>query len=419
MSKNFFNARGITATLKNLRHLVSNFPKNTGSVSVISQHRIQNQWMLWSRELPTVSPFYAVKCNPEPILLQTLANHLVNFDCASIREVSEVCNVYRERDDAKPEIVYAHPMKSEKDIQIANSIGIQTTVVDSIEECKKLESCDWQGSALVRIAVSDKGSKMPFSFKFGANQEEVEEICKYSAIPISGVSFHVGSGCQDASQYTDAIQYATGPIFDIIRKYKHNIKILDIGGGFSGNKQEFQLAASAIREGLDSMHQEIQVIAEPGRFFAQSAQDLFVKVIGKKKGLNGNGWRYIIDESLYGYFSCIPFDHQIPAWFRIPGNSEEEPREKEEGILFGRTCDSLDVIAKGKMERLEVGDWLYFPLMGAYTSSTASEFNGFPKPHLINDTKKQLPDSSIAIELYKQFHIDNPLIYSRALKSIQ
>jgi hypothetical protein len=30
--------------------------------------------------------------------------------------------------------------------------------------------------------------------------------------------------------------------------------------------------------------------------------------------------------------------------------------------------------------QLNVGDWLWFPHMGAYTSVTASEFNGFPSP---------------------------------------
>jgi hypothetical protein len=44
------------------------------------------------------------------------------------------------------------------------------------------------------------------------------------------------------------------------------------------------------------------------------------------------------------------------------------------------------------MEDLEVGDWLWFPNMGAYTSVTASEFNGFPKPPLHGiDTHLFLP----------------------------
>ena len=117
-----------------------------------------------------------------------------------------------------------------------------------------------------------------------------------------------------------------------------------------------------------------------------NAYDLFVQVIGKKPNLKTGGWRYTIDESLYGQFSCIPFDHQKPTWLRIPisyNSKDSDARKRGKGTLYGRTCDSLDMIADTEnMEELEVGDWLWFPNMGAYTSVTASEFNGFPKPPL-------------------------------------
>jgi hypothetical protein len=44
------------------------------------------------------------------------------------------------------------------------------------------------------------------------------------------------------------------------------------------------------------------------------------------------------------------------------------------------------------MEELDVGDWLWFPNMGAYTTVTASEFNGFPKPPVFLDEEGLLPD---------------------------
>jgi diaminopimelate decarboxylase len=34
------------------------------------------------------------------------------------------------------------------------------------------------------------------------------------------------------------------------------------------------------------------------------------------------------------------------------------------------------------MPEMDEGDWLRFDNMGAYTTVTASEFNGFPKPEL-------------------------------------
>ena len=402
-------------TLKNLRLIVSTFPQNTGSVAVVSQSRIHHQYIKWVRHLPRVSPYYAVKCNPEPILLQTLSNHFVNFDCASLKEVYDVKNVICPYDHVGSDIIYAHPMKSDNDICVVDKLGIQTTVVDSLEECDKLKMCGWRGSAYLRVAVNDSGSKMPFSVKFGASEKEVEDIARLSNIPISGVSFHVGSGCNDPMQYTRAIEYASGTVFNILRKYAHNPKVIDIGGGFSGNISEFLPAADAINSAINKIPKGRIIIAEPGRYFAQPSQDLFVKVIAKKRGVGGRGWRYAIDESLYSHFSCIPFDHQTPPWIRVPNSICDSERPKEYGTLFGRTCDSLDVIAKGNMECLEVGDWLYFPLMGAYTSATASEFNGFPKPYVMNDLLNLLPNVDTAYNLVKDIHSNSQLTYSNSL----
>jgi ornithine decarboxylase len=402
MPKNIFAGVVIDTTLKNLRQLVSSFPKSSGSVAVLSKSRIDSQWSTWAKAFPTIKPFYAVKCNPEPFLLQTLMNHGTSFDCASLREFYDV-----QKCIGKSQILYAHPMKSEKDIQTIGQLGIQTTVVDSVEECEKLEKCKWKGSAFLRVAVGDKDSKMPFSTKFGADKDEIKQIASKSQIPITGVSFHVGSGCENPLQYKDAIEFATGEVFNILRRYKHNPKVIDIGGGFSSNPDVFLKTAKVIQDTIKDIPKNRILIAEPGRFLAQPSQDLFVKVIAKKPGLGGKGFRYVIDESLYGHFSCIPFDHQTPAFIRV---SEDIPRNKAEGTIFGRTCDSLDVIAKGEMEELEVGDWLYFPLMGAYTSATASEFNGFPKPEIIHDVDNGLPSVNHAYSIIKVFHQRNPSI---------
>ena len=420
MAKTFFAAVSID-TLKNLRQLVSSFSKasksfsDSGSIAVLSKSRIDSQWARWAKALPTIKPYYAVKCNPEPFLLKNLIDKGVNFDCASLREVHDVRACPTPYDMPHPEILYAHPLKSERDIRVIGENQIQTTVVDSVEECDKLTMTGWKGNALVRIAVNDKESKMPFSAKFGATEKELDEIAKHSLIPLTGISFHVGSGCENPLQYKDAIEYAAEVGFAILRKYAHEPKVVDIGGGFSSNPETFAKTAKVIQETLTRVPKNRIMIAEPGRFFAQPSQDLFVKVIAKKKG--PNGLRYVIDESLYGHFSSIPFDHQKPAFLRVSDTSSERPIK--EAILFGRTCDSLDVIAKGPMEELIVGDWLYFPLMGAYTSATASEFNGFPKPDLLYDTSNLLPSVEEAWSMTNEFHRTNATLkYSNALEPI-
>ena len=95
------------------------------------------------------------------------------------------------------------------------------------------------------------------------------------------------------------------------------------------------------------------------------------------------------------------FDYAEPQWIRIQ-TSTEKPRKYSSGVIFGRTCDSVDIVAKAEyMEELEVGDWLWFPGMGAYTRATASEFNGFPLPKIF--VNSDVPDSN-----HLSFHFSKP-----------
>lgn len=50
-----------------------------------------------------------------------------------------------------------------------------------------------------------------------------------------GISFHVGSGCQDIPIYAEAIATAR-KLFDFAESVGYNFRLLDIGGGFPGDK---------------------------------------------------------------------------------------------------------------------------------------------------------------------------------------
>jgi ornithine decarboxylase len=116
-------------------------------------------------------------------------------------------------------------------------------------------------------------------------------------------------------------------------------------------------------------------------------------VIGKKpvwpapKSADEPAWRITVDESVYGTFSNIPFDGQKPVLERVrPLAGGETTRPT---VIFGRTCDSGDLIsADARLPELNVGDVLRVTNMGAYTTVTASEFNGFPRPHKIYEQLK-------------------------------
>jgi len=345
---------------------------------------LQNQWSTWRSVLPYVKPYYAVKSNNNPILMGSLAQYGSGFDCASLREVREV------RALATPQIpiIFAHPCKIIDEIGAVQNLDVDTTVIDSPEEVVKLKMNGWKGSVLVRLLVDDKGSKQPFSAKFGAPSAWWPEICrelqKYE-IPCSGFSFHVGSECGKPENFYNAIK--TGSEFrDLLSSYQRKpINTIDIGGGFLSDAASLQACAYEINKARNQFFSPTaspyRWIAEPGRYFASNFFTLYVPIIGKKRRVNGEGWRYTINESIYGSFSNIPFDHQRPKpiSLKISGRvAKIYPAE-----IYGRTCDSGDCLGKEfMMPEMDEGDWLRFDNMGAYTTVTASEFNGFPKPEL-------------------------------------
>lgn len=276
-------------------------------------------------------------------------------------------------------VIYAQPCKTARDVRRADSLGVPLTVVDSPEEVEKLRG--WRGGVLIRLAVPDAGSAQPFSRKFGAPAAWVPDILhalQSAGQRHVGWSFHVGSVCGDASQYTRAIEMCA----EVATYRGANTGVVDIGGGFVPAVEEFRAAAAAIRGAQCLFPSTTRWIGEPGRFLSGPVARAEIRVIGKKRALSGDGWRYTVDESVYGLFSNIPFDGFRPRFELMSPWSHFRPMAR--ATVFGRTCDSADCLAENvELPELFVGDTLSVENMGAYTVVSASEFNGFPKPRLV------------------------------------
>jgi ornithine decarboxylase len=370
-------------TLKKFLEQFTRANPTVGAFYTLSQTRFLRQWSLWNRGLPGIKPHYAVKCNPEPTLLKWIKERGGGFDCASSREMYAVKEIYKEW--TPKDVIFANPCKTPNDIQTGRYLGVPIVTADSCEELLKMDKMKYKPSILLRLDIDDATATSPFGEKFGLPLEKLGETAFAAhglGIPLVGLCFHIGSGSQSPEVYKKAVMVAKETWETLQRGgLVGDMEVLDLGGGWSPEEKKFLEATRMVQEGLASGKGAVpkRILAEPGRFFAAPCMDLYVRVIGKKPMATGQGWRYTIDESIYGQFSCIPFDHAEPRIARLG----TDVRPKSKAVVFGRTCDSLDIIAKHvAMEELEVGDWLYFPNMGAYTTATSSEFNGFPKPVL-------------------------------------
>ncbi|KAJ7136558.1 hypothetical protein O6H91_18G065000 [Diphasiastrum complanatum] len=340
----------------------------------------------WVAALPRVRPYYAVKCNPSPPLLSTMAALGAGFDCASKSELEQVISM-----GVSPQrIIFANPCKMPSHIKHASSVGVNLTTYDCEHEVKKVKLNNPNAKLLLRLRADDLSSKWPLGVKYGALTSEVEHLLMAAAnaqVDVVGVSFHIGSGASDARSYLDAIAVAHKVFEKALALGLPAMHILDIGGGFTvGNNGELKLAeaAKAINAALDQYFPEelgVSIIAEPGRYFAESPTTLAAMVYGKR--VRDEVREYWINDGIYGTMNCLIHDYAVLcprplACISTRNNTSCAGLPVYKSTVFGPTCDSLDTVLKEHpLPDLVDGDWIVFPNMGAYTHCAGSSFNGY------------------------------------------
>ena len=140
---------------------------------------VVKQYDQWVDELPMVEPFYAFKCNPDPVVARLLATLGCGFDCATMGEIKAVLHdigpdlSFGPRGLAADKIVYANPAKMLSHLEYAVQHGVVRTTFDGADELYKLAKVNQtlpQGNKLqllLRLATDDKDSICSFSNKFG------------------------------------------------------------------------------------------------------------------------------------------------------------------------------------------------------------------------------------------------------------
>jgi ornithine decarboxylase len=323
-----------------------------------------------------------------------LAELGTGFDCASKAEIEQVLKMNIEPD----RIIYAQPCKTNSYVRYAASHGVKQMTFDNADELYKIKKLYPRSELFLRISTDDSSSLCRLSLKFGAAMDTTEELlalAKELDLNIVGVSFHVGSGASDPSAFLKAVQDARA-VFDQAHCYGFNMRTLDVGGGFSSDT--FEAMAAVLRDALDEyMPAHINIIGEPGRYYVASAFTLAAHIIARRTiedpTTNEKSYMIYLNDGLYGNFSSIMFDHQHPVakvlragdlgQFHFDASASQQSQDGIEYSIWGPTCDGIDRISESIRfgHILDVGDWLYFEEMGAYTKCSATRFNGFNDSH--------------------------------------
>ncbi|TQB72055.1 Ornithine decarboxylase [Monascus purpureus] len=359
---------------------------------VADMGEIYRQHLRWKMNLGRVKPFYAVKCNPDPEILRLMSKLGNGFDCASKSEI----DLALETGVDPSRIIYAQPCKTKSYLRYAAQVGVKQMTFDNADELYKIKAHFPDAELYLRILTDDSTSLCRLSMKFGASLDvarQLLELARDLKLKVVGVSFHVGSGAEDPKAFVKAVQDARW-VFDQAAEVGHELHTLDVGGGFC--ESTFDKFSGVLSEALDSYFPlPIRIIAEPGRYYVSSAFTLAANVIARRDAPDPldpsrDAYMLYLNDGVYGNFSNIIFDHQHPVARILTCASSSRASSPNtsslDGIcysIWGPTCDGIDVIS----ERitlpglLDVGDWLYFEDMGAYSKCSATRFNGFSDNH--------------------------------------
>ena len=358
-------------------------------VVIIDHDIIRKNYAEFKKHLPKVQAYYAVKANPAPEIVRTLCSAGASFDVASLPEFMLVYeNIRRlppkeQQDFIWDKIIYANPTKP-KDTLLALDKYKPLVTFDNLNELKKISQYAPHAGVVLRLRVPNTGSMVELSSKFGCDPGEAVDLVRAAldmGLVVEGLSFHVGSQCTNFENFVQALNMAAA-VMKESRSRGHEIKILDIGGGFPAHYNKhvkpFGQLAKTINAEIERLFPEdIQILAEPGRFLVATAATSVARIIGK--AVRDGKTCYYIDDSVYHTFSGIIFDHcQYHLKALKPGKGEI-------CAVFGQTCDGLDTISQSEeLPDLEIEDLVYSENIGAYSNASATWFNGFPPAKVVH-----------------------------------
>ena len=327
---------------------------------------------------------YAVKANNHPLVIRALHEGGVDhFDCASVQEIALVRSI------APAATCYLmNPVRLPGDAAKAQSLyDTRHFMVDHLSGVAPLidEIDASRAVVFARMAVSHHSAMADLSSKFGAPPEDMPALLAaiYQTGAEAALAFNVGTGVTEPEAYL----YALGLARDVLAETDFPIHLLDVGGGFPRPYPGFPVppldeyfsAVRGIRHELP-LAENSELLAEPGRGLSAPGLSAISRVLLRKEN------RLYLNDGMYGAFWELRFKGHV----RYPAQAyrgHAPLRGKLRSFrLFGPTCDSSDEMP-GTVELpadIDVGDFIEFGSIGAYSLSGRTDFNGFHSDDVVS-----------------------------------
>ena len=377
-------------TEKEMNDLADKFPT---PFLVASLDKIEENYRFLRKHLPRAKVFYAMKSNPTEGILRKMASLGANFDVASAGEIQQL----HDMGIAGDRMIYANTVKTIHGLEIAARYGVNKFTFDDESEIAKLARFVPGAHVLVRISVENAKAMVDLNTKFGTAPEnalQLLEQAKAAGLHAAGICFHVGSQSLAAEAYEEALLLCRR-LFDEAKERGMELTNLDIGGGLpapsaDGLPVDLAVMMQSINRQIERLFPDTEVWSEPGRYMCSTAVNLVTSVIGTKQ--RGSESWYIMDEGVYGALSGVIFDHwtyELECFKRGAQYSS---------TFAGPSCDGIDVVRRSmQAPKLAIGDRILVPNCGAYTSASATTFNGFALAPTVVWEEQQLYKEETAV----------------------
>lgn len=335
-----------------------------------------------ARQLTRAFPgdvLYAVKCNDNPLVLQSLHDGGVrHFDTASLAEIEAIRAQF-----PTATCHFMHPVKPAAAIRDAYwRHGVDVFALDHDAELTKIEAAlagaEKAGITLVvRVEMPAGQTPMCLAGKFGAPLANAARLLKriHDAGFATGLTFHVGSYCTDTAAFHVALQRCRR-----VQALAGDVPldVLDVGGGFPcgyrGTEPPFEAFVAEIVASLEELNFKgaCRLRCEPGRALVGDGQSILVQIDLRR------GQDLFLNDGVFGGLSELkylgPYFPMRAVANRPVGFGPGRPFQ-----LFGPTCDSVDSCQGPFMlpDDVETGDWIEIGRLGAYSNAYRTRFNGF------------------------------------------
>ena len=328
---------------------------------------------------------FAVKANPNPAVLATLAGEDYGADIVSIGEYRAARAAGMESD----RILFSGVGKRRAEMEEALSQGVLQFNLESLEEARDLSEVaagmgvrapvalrinpDVEAGTHAKITTGTADNK--FGIPAAEALDAFRALKAMDALAIRGVTVHIGSQLTSLAPLEAAFR-RLGELIAALRSDGIFLEIADLGGGLGvpydpGQPKPPLPSEYGAMVARVTRDWNLRLAFEPGRLISGNAGVLLTEVIRTKPGAR-HPW-LIVDAAMNDLMRPALYDayHHIEA-------VRPSSRMMTANVV-GPVCESGDTFSMARsIDRVGQGDLVVFRTAGAYGAAMSSGYNSRP-----------------------------------------